>query len=396
MGYSRTKFISAGSSSVFPVSFGYLSKSHVEVYVDGVLQNSLTWLNDYTVQLPAVPPSGAIVQLRRNTTKDGRLVDFQDGSVLTEKALDTDSNQLFYLSQEAFDEAGEALKEDSGGNLDAKGRRITNLGEPVGQQDAVTKHTLEYQYPDVQVVAAHIADLHTVAADLTVAGLSIQDMGTIDAPLSGTPAGTGYVATVGSNMALVTSVANNMGAITTAGDNATAAATSASSALTSKNAAAASATAAATSETNALSSKNAAATSATNAAASATAAATSATTASTKAGDASSSATAAATSATAAATSASSADSSKTLSSDWAQKTGATVDGSGYSAKYWALQAQSYAGGGVTSFNTRNGAVTLTSSDVTTALGFTPLSAVADGSITAAKLSTTLDLGTVP
>ena len=41
-----------------------------------------------------------------------------------------------------------------------------------------------------------------------------------------------------------------------------------------------------------------------------------------------------------------------------------------------ALQSGGGGGGGVTSFNTRTGAVTLTSGDVTTALGYTPLSSV--------------------
>ena len=50
-------------------------------------------------------------------------------------------------------------------------------------------------------------------------------------------------------------------------------------------------------------------------------------------------------------------------------------------------------GGGVTSFNTRTGAVTLTSGDVTTALGFTPISGVAWGSITG-TLSSQTDLQT--
>lgn len=311
------------------MGFGYIAKYHIEVYVDGVQQTDFSWLNDYTISLPTNPPAGSVVQIKRNTTKSSRLVDFQDGSVLTENALDTDSNQMFYLAQESLDDSEESLKENVGGYLDAKGRRIANLAEPVAQQDAVTKHTLEYQYPDVQVVASHIADLHTVASDFTSAGLSIQDMGTIDVPLSGTPAGNGYIATVAQNISSITH-----------------AATAAVQAEASRLAAAASASSASTSESSASSS-------------------------------------------------ASTASAQAQRSSDWAEKLGATVDGTGYSAKYWAIVAAGYGGGGVTSFNTRNGNVTLSSSDVTVALGFTPLSSV-DGSVTAAKLATTLDLGTVP
>jgi hypothetical protein len=44
-------------------------------------------------------------------------------------------------------------------------------------------------------------------------------------------------------------------------------------------------------------------------------------------------------------------------------------------------------GGGVSSFNTRTGAVSLTSSDVTTALGFTPISGVSTETIQDAAAS---------
>jgi hypothetical protein len=66
-------------------------------------------------------------------------VDFVDGSTLTETDLDTATLQTFFLAQEAFDASQATLGLLSDGSFSALNRRISNLAEPVGQTDAVTK-----------------------------------------------------------------------------------------------------------------------------------------------------------------------------------------------------------------------------------------------------------------
>ena len=52
-----------------------------------------------------LPTVGQSVRVSRQTSRDVRLTDFSDASLLTADALDNDSNQLFYMAQEAVDSA---------------------------------------------------------------------------------------------------------------------------------------------------------------------------------------------------------------------------------------------------------------------------------------------------
>ena len=211
--------------------------------------------------------------------------------------------------------------------------------------------------------------------------------------------------TSASNAASSASAAS--GSATTASTQASNASTSATAAASSATAAASSATAASGSASTATTQASNASTSATNAASSATAASGSATTASTQATNAASSASAASTSASNAATSATNAANSATSAATSATSAAASYDafddrylGSKSSnpaldndgnalltgALYYnttinqlyvwngtAWDAAAFsASGAVTSFNTRSGAITLTSGDVTGALTYTP------------------------
>lgn len=102
MAYSLVQYLGDGTTTAFQVTFPYLRREHITVTVGGV-GASFTWVNDANVQVSPAPPSGVPIIVGRNSSRGARLVDFQNGSVLTEADLDLATTQNLYVAQEAFD-----------------------------------------------------------------------------------------------------------------------------------------------------------------------------------------------------------------------------------------------------------------------------------------------------
>jgi hypothetical protein len=105
MAYSYNDYIGTGSPQTVPVP-PYIDRSHIKVSFNGVDQ-VFTWMGAGTVQFTA--PNGAAVRVRRESSPFARVTDYTDGVPLTEAALDNDSLQAFYLSQEQIDKTDEAV-----------------------------------------------------------------------------------------------------------------------------------------------------------------------------------------------------------------------------------------------------------------------------------------------
>ena len=134
-----------GLTTVFAYEFYLISASDIQVTING---NEVT--SGYTVSgvgntgggeitFLTAPANGATVIFER-VTPTYRLTDYQDNGDLLADTVNKDFDRLWMAIQRAFFDLGFALTRPFlGGPFDAKGYRISNLNDPVNDQDAATK-----------------------------------------------------------------------------------------------------------------------------------------------------------------------------------------------------------------------------------------------------------------
>lgn len=236
----------------FDVTFDYLSQTFVQVSLIGTATQVLTLGSDFTFLSPTTirttltygPPTWSYIEVRRVTSTTERLVEFNDASILHANELNLSDLQVIHIAEEARNAATETIGVDNNGNLDARGRRIVNVADPVDLGDSVNIRWYQDQVDGTHAdrVAAEAAKVAAQAA--RVASEAARDV--------------------------------SVSAANSTADSAAAASASASSASASATSASASSTTALQYRNEAESFKNTAGTSATNAGNSATAAAVSA------------------------------------------------------------------------------------------------------------------------
>ena len=137
-----------GSTDTFAISFAFLSDEEVNVTVDGVTKTIGTHftVSGQTIEFISseIPVNGAAIRLQRNTDISAKKVDFQDGSVLTESDLDTNTEQILFALQENADDTASGVV-PLGTNLSANNKILKNVADPVDAQDAVTKNFIDTQ-----------------------------------------------------------------------------------------------------------------------------------------------------------------------------------------------------------------------------------------------------------
>ncbi|HHT3340093.1 TPA: phage tail fiber protein [Klebsiella michiganensis] len=135
-----------GLTTVFAYEFYLISASDIQVTINGSVVSS-----GYTVSGVGnvdggditflTPPASTSVVLMERVVPTYRLTDYQDNGDLLADTVNKDFDRLWMAIQRAFIYLGVALTRPlfGGGPFNANGYRISNLADPVNDQDAATK-----------------------------------------------------------------------------------------------------------------------------------------------------------------------------------------------------------------------------------------------------------------
>ena len=124
--------------------------------------------------------AGAIIEVRREVQdQSSPAVDFSNASILTEQDLDNSSANVFHMAQQAIETAGNALPYETGTGVyesyqpgTTTRKRITQVADPVNDNDAVTKGFISTNLPNVTTVAGISVVVTTVATAPVPANLN--------------------------------------------------------------------------------------------------------------------------------------------------------------------------------------------------------------------------------
>ena len=141
-----------GSTREFNIPFEYLARKFVSVTLIGVDRKTLTLNSDYRFASRTVislnrawgsADGYTTIEFRRYTSATERLVDFTDGSILRAYDLNVAQVQTMHVAEEARDLTADTIGVNNDGQLDARGRRIVNVADPVDDYDALNLRTVK-------------------------------------------------------------------------------------------------------------------------------------------------------------------------------------------------------------------------------------------------------------
>jgi hypothetical protein len=143
MANTYVDYTAVATQTDYNFSFEYLRDAHVKVKVNGSEVTNFTIVTSpvQLIRFDTAPVANADIKIYRDSRGDfSPLVDFVDGSILTENELDESYKHNLFIGQEASEgQGGEQLTKKGLEHYDAEGNKIINLFTPSDATDAANK-----------------------------------------------------------------------------------------------------------------------------------------------------------------------------------------------------------------------------------------------------------------
>ena len=208
---AKVSYTGDGSTTQYSITFPFIDSSHIKAFIDGSQTTAFT-ISSSTLTFSSAPANASVITIERQTPNNARIVDFTDGSVLTESDLDKSADQNFYIAQEISDDSAGTLQLNNADKFDALNKRIINLANPVDNQDAVTKYYLENTWlSDANKTA--LTTLNTNITAITNVNSNSSNINSVNSNATNinlVAGSIGSVNTVATDIAKVIAVANDL------------------------------------------------------------------------------------------------------------------------------------------------------------------------------------------
>jgi microcystin-dependent protein len=167
MANTYVDYTATASQTDFAFTFDYLEDEHVTVTIDGTATTDFTIVTSPAKKIVLDTPAtgGEIVRVQRISAPDENLVDFVNGSVLTESELDRAYLHNRYLAEESAEQNDVSMRLTAGATgFDALNKKIFNVVDPLNDQDAATKNYVDETLADA--VLGEVPDNSITSAKL--------------------------------------------------------------------------------------------------------------------------------------------------------------------------------------------------------------------------------------
>ena len=131
--YSRNDTTFQGDS-IFTIPFSYIKQEDINIFVNDELIKDWLWLNETQVSITKELTLGDLISIRRRTPIDGKIVDYQNMSmVLDDNNLNLSQDQNIYSIQELYD-SNEQFKINTNETLTSDKVELENIIETNRQE----------------------------------------------------------------------------------------------------------------------------------------------------------------------------------------------------------------------------------------------------------------------